>query len=135
MYTGSCFCGVVQYRITGELNPIQICHCQQCRRAQGGPFASNIPVDADKFSVTHGADRLKALESTTRAGKYRVFCTECGSPIISRMDSVPDSVRLRVGTINEPVTQKIAHHQFVAFKADWYEINDDAPQYDEYPPK
>jgi len=135
MYTGSCLCGAVQYEITGELGPIQICHCQQCRKAQGGPFASNIPVKTDNFVITAGSDQLKELESVSRKGKYRVTCSECGSPIISRLDSVPDTVRLRAGTINEPVLQKIQHHQFVAFKADWYEITDDAPRYDEYPPK
>jgi len=135
MYTGSCFCGEVQYQIDSELGAIQICHCQQCRKAQGGPFASNVPVKTANFVITAGSNRLKELESTTKKGKYRVFCSACGSPIISRLDSLPDVVRLRVGTINEPVLQKIQHHQFVAFKAGWYEITDDAPQYDEYPPK
>jgi len=110
MHTGSCFCGAVQFRITGELNPIQICHCGQCRKAQGGAFASNIAVDTEHFAIT------------------------AGDNVISRMDALPDVVRVRVGTINEPLIQTVAHHQFVAYKADWYEIKDDAPQYDEYPP-
>ncbi len=143
MHTGSCYCGAVRFEISGDLNPVQICHCNQCRKAQGGPFASNIPVSTEHFVIVAGEDQLSALESSTRSGKYRVFCQQCGSPIISRMDSVPDVVRVRAGTIDEPLDepldqpreQKIAHHQFVAFKASWYEISDDAPQYDEYPPK
>ena len=134
MHTGSCFCGAVQFRITGELNPIQICHCGQCRKAQGGAFASNIAVDTEHFAITAGDNELKSIESSTRKGKYRVFCNACGSPIISRMNALPDVVRVRVGTINEPLIQTVAHHQFVAYKADWYEIKDDATQYDEYPP-
>ncbi len=134
MHKGSCYCGVVRFEISGDLNPVQICHCGQCRKAQGGPFASNIPVTTDNFTITAGEDQLTSLESSSRPGKYRVFCQQCGSPIISRMDSRPDVVRLRAGTLDEPINQKIAHHQFVAFKAGWYQINDDAPQYDEYPP-
>lgn len=134
MHKGSCYCGVVRFEISGDLNPVQICHCGQCRKAQGGPFASNIPVTTDNFTITAGEDQLTSHESSSRPGKYRVFCQQCGSPIISRMDSRPDVVRLRAGTLDEPINQKIAHHQFVAFKAGWYQINDDAPQYAEYPP-
>ena len=135
MHKGSCYCGAVRFEISGDLSPVQICHCGQCRKAQGGPFASNIPVNTDNFKITRGESQLRSLESVSRAGKYRVFCRQCGSPIISKMDSRPDVVRLRAGALDDPVHQKIAHHQFVAFKAEWYEINDDAPQYDEYPPE
>lgn len=134
MHKGSCYCGVVRFEISGDLNPVQICHCGQCRKAQGGPFASNIPVATDNFTITSGEDQLTALESSSRPGKFRVFCQQCGSPILSRMDSRPDVVRVRAGTLDEPINLKIAHHQFVAFKAGWYQINDDAPQYKEYPP-
>ena len=135
MHKGGCYCGSVRFQITGVLNPIQICHCGQCRKAQGGPFASNIPVSTEDFTITAGEDQLRSLESATRPGKFRVFCLQCGSPLLSRMNSLPDVVRVRAGAIDEPVLQRIAHHQFVAFKAGWYEIHDDAPQYDEYPPK
>ena len=135
MHNGSCYCGMIRFEISGELNPVQICHCGQCRRAQGAAFAANIPVSTDNFVITDGEDQLRSLESTTRAGKYRVFCQHCGSPILSRIDSLPNVVRVRAGALDEPVHQKIAHHQFVSFKASWYQINDSAPQYDEYPPE
>jgi hypothetical protein len=44
MYTGSCLCGGVAYEIDGELEPIQVCHCSQCRKAQGTAIVTNIPV-------------------------------------------------------------------------------------------
>nr|WP_298173112.1 GFA family protein [uncultured Pseudomonas sp.] len=55
MYTGSCLCGGVQFRIDAQLEPIQLCHCSQCRKAQGGPFASNIPVNLADFHLLGGA--------------------------------------------------------------------------------
>ncbi|WP_290537184.1 hypothetical protein [Alcanivorax sp.] len=42
MYTGSCLCGGVTFEIAGELAPIQVCHCQQCRKAQGTALVTNI---------------------------------------------------------------------------------------------
>jgi hypothetical protein len=61
-----------------------------------------------------------------------MFCAHCGSPIISRRDSFPDVVRLRLGTLDTPVTAPSAHI-FVASKAAWWEIRDQLPQHPERP--
>ncbi len=79
MHTGSCLCGGVQFRIEQALEPIQVCHCSQCRKAQGTPFATNTPVSTSAFHLTAGKELLKAFESSP--GKQRVFCSGCGSPI------------------------------------------------------
>jgi len=133
MVTGSCLCGAITYRIEGELDNIQICHCSQCRKAQGGPFATNIPVATDKFVITDAKNKIKGYESLTRKGKYRMFCSDCGSPLFSHLESDPNFVRVRAGTINDPVPAKIKHHQFVSSKASWYEILDTHQQHKEFP--
>ncbi len=43
MLKGACLCGQIQYEYTGELGPIAMCHCSQCRRAQGSAYATNSP--------------------------------------------------------------------------------------------
>ena len=127
MQTGSCLCGAVTYEIAGELEPIQLCHCSMCRRASGTAFAANMPVRAADFRVVSGAASLKAYES--RPGKERVFCRECGSPIISRSRGDPGMVRVRAGTLDEPAPTRAAFHFHVASKASWLPITDDLPQY------
>lgn len=129
MYTGSCLCGAIQFTIAGELGAIDICHCQQCRKAQGGPFATNAPVASSAFRITRGADLLAGFESSP--GEKRCFCSRCGSPIISRKNSVPELVRVRVGTINEPLNVKPAAHYFTASRCNWWEIAGDLPRFDE----
>jgi len=129
MHTGSCVCKGIRYQISGELSAIQVCHCVECRKAQGSAFATNIPVSRQHFKLLAGADLLKAFNSPTRAGKSRCFCSQCGSPIYSQMESDPDVLRIRVGTIDEPVGSQLAMHQFVSEKASWWEIDDDLPQH------
>ncbi|KAF0807617.1 glutathione-dependent formaldehyde-activating protein [Alcanivorax xiamenensis] len=132
MYTGQCLCGGVRFRIEGELAPVQVCHCSQCRHAQGTPFATNIPVPTDAFHLDAGEDLLKGFESTP--GKERVFCGHCGSPLFSRRADLPEVVRIRAGLINGPLDVRPAWHAFTASKADWWSINDDLPCYPEgYP--
>ncbi len=134
MYTGSCLCGRVQFRIDGALEPIQVCHCLQCRKAQGTPFATNTPVEADAFTLTSGAELLKAYESSP--GKQRVFCSRCGSPIYSSKDSLPGVLRIRAGLLNESLQVGPAAHAYVGSKANWWPITDSLPQFPEaYTPK
>ncbi len=127
MYTGRCLCGGVRFRIAGILEPVQVCHCSQCRRAQGGPFATNIPVAVATFELATGAELLTAYESSP--GKQRVFCSRCGSPVYSRKDSLPGVLRIRAGLIQEPLPVGPSVHFHTASKANWWEIRDGLPQF------
>lgn len=132
MLTGSCLCGNVQYQIRGELGPGFYCHCSRCRKAGGSAFASNAVVPAGNFAVVGGADSLKTF--STAEGVHRVFCGNCGSPIISRRDAMPDIVRVRMGTLDTPLPQGPGAHIYVDSKAPWHRIHDGLPQYAERPP-
>lgn len=127
MITGSCLCGAVRFEISAALQPIQACHCGQCRKAQGSAFATNVPVATKDLRFICGEDRLTAYQSTP--GKERVFCATCGSPIMSRLTSKPEVVRIRAGSLDNPTGGKVGFHFYVASKADWWEITDDLPQY------
>lgn len=132
MHTGSCQCGNVRFEVTGPLDPIQLCHCGQCRKAQGSAFAANIPVQEDNLTFTAGEDQLSAYESSP--GKTRYFCPRCGSPICSRTTKFPGVVRLRAGTLDGTVESRPGLHIYAAHKANWHTINDDLPQFAERRP-
>ena len=131
MHTGSCLCGGIEYRLDVEPQQIQICHCQQCRKAQGTPFATNAPVPSAAFHIVRGSELLSEFESSP--GKWRAFCRRCGSPIYSRRDSMPEVVRVRAGTINEPLRARPVAHFHVASKCNWWDIADGLPQHDAVP--
>lgn len=128
MITGQCLCGGVTFRHEGRLGPIALCHCSQCRRAQGSAFAASSPAQAVHFQFTAGEDLIREYES--RPGKYRAFCSQCGSPLYSRVDAIPGILRLRVGALDEPLGQEPAYHVFTGSKAGWFRITDDLPQYE-----
>jgi hypothetical protein len=130
-YRGSCLCGGVRYEYAGEFGAFIYCHCRQCRKAQGSAFGANAPMDEAQFRLLQGAELLKAYESSP--GKQRVFCGTCGSPIFSRFDGKPGVLRLRMGTLDTPLAIRPQQHQFVAAKAEWYDILDGLPQHAERP--
>lgn len=127
MNSGSCLCRAVRFEVTADLAPIQICHCGDCRKAQGAAFGANIPVATADFRLVAGAEQLLAYESSP--GKERVFCRTCGSPIFSRLTARPDLVRLRAGSLDTPIATEIGFHMQTASKANWWPITDDKPQY------
>ncbi len=127
-HLGSCLCGGVRYRVLGALAPIQVCHCNQCRRAQGGAFATNIPVATSQLDFLSGENLLKSFEASP--GKERVFCGRCGSPVLSRRASRPGVVRLRAGLLEDPVEAKVGFHFYANDAASWWPVEDDGlPRY------
>ena len=131
MHKGSCLCGAVEYEITGPLGPIVYCHCSRCRKASGSAFNAIAPVPAAKFRILKGQEYLKDFRNS--AGVSRLFCGSCGSPIVGRRDSAPETVRVRIGTLDTPVDSTVSAHIFVGSKAEWDEIHDDVPQHAERP--
>ena len=127
MIEGSCLCGKVSYEYTGTIDEIAMCHCSQCRQAQGGAFATNSPVDARKLRFS-GEEFINEFESNDH--KVRAFCTHCGSPLYSALKDLPDIKRLRVGTITTSFVCENKYHIFSASKASWHSINDNYVQYD-----
>ncbi|MER2538254.1 MAG: GFA family protein [Azonexus sp.] len=131
MHKGSCLCGTIEYQIDGELGPIVYCHCSRCRKATGSAFTAVSPVASSDFQIVKGSEYLRSYRS--ESGFHRAFCGNCGSPIIGKRESLPETVRVRVGTLDTPSYAKVSSHIFVGSKAEWENIPDDAPQYQEHP--
>ncbi len=128
MYSGNCLCGGVRFQILDELEPIQVCHCSQCRKAQGTAFATNTPVKEAAFQLDSGAELLTSFEASS--GKQRVFCSVCGSPIYSKKNALPGVLRIRAGLINGPLSVKPVAHFYTGSKTNWWPIKDDLPQFE-----
>ena len=131
--TGSCLCGQVRFAIHGELAGIQACHCSQCRKAQGGPLATNIPVRQEQIRWLSGHDQLRHFESSP--GKLRAFCPQCGSPVYSQRSSLAGVLRIRAGLLDEPAGTSLSSHQYVASRASWWPLLEDGlPRYNDAMP-
>ena len=124
--TGGCLCGKVRYRLRRAPSEIYFCHCGQCRKAQGTAFAASVPVPADDFILTAGAEYLRTYRSSARKARY--FCGHCGSPIYSQVDRTP-ILRIRAGSLDRADTLHGAAHIYTADQASWYRILDELPQY------
>ena len=128
---GGCLCGAVRYAVEGEIAPIQLCHCGQCRKAQGGPFGANAPVATAAFRWLQGEESLREYRASP--GKRRVFCGTCGGPLFSQRDAAPGTLRLRA-TLDRTDDLTLGFHIQTASKAAWWSIDDDLPRFPDVAP-
>ena len=127
-YTGSCLCGGVRYELAAEPGPIEVCYCQMCRKASGGPLATNAPLALAAIQLSAGQELLAEYESSP--GEKRFFCGRCGSPIYSQRADKPEVVRIRVGAVNEPLHVRPVASYYTGSKCNWWEIHDALPRFE-----
>ncbi len=132
MYKGTCLCGRIRYEVSAELGDFGYCHCTSCRKASGSAHAANAPVDRVNFHLI-GESEIREYESSP--GKFRAFCSNCGSPIFAYLTSTPEIIRLRLGTLDTPFTKQPKAHTFVGDKGPWEPITDNLPQYQGWAPR
>jgi hypothetical protein len=122
----------VSYEYDGELGPITFCHCSNCRKFSGTAFATGASIQSAALKILTGEEAIKEYESSP--GVFRAFCGNCSSPLYTRRPSRPETLRLRLGSLDTSIEERPAQHIFVSEKADWFEISDDLPQHETVAP-
>jgi len=126
---GSCLCGQIRYEIQSGLELVLNCHCSMCRKATGAAFRTRASVRSRAFRWTCGAEVLAGYESSP--GETRTFCSRCGSTLVTRFREHPELLGLALGTLDgDPALRPVAH-VYVSYKAPWFEITDELPQFAE----
>lgn len=129
--SGHCLCGAISVSVREPLGPMDYCHCSQCRRASGTAFATNAPAKIDNVEIScQPPDALRSYRATP--DKERVFCQYCGSPIYSRRDANPETIRLRLGLFDCAVQAGRRAHIWSDDTAPWHTITDDAPRFTQH---
>ena len=80
-YPASCFCGAVQFTVTGEPVAMGYCHCESCRHWSAGPVNAFTLWKPEDVQVTQGADNIGTYNKTPKS--YRKWCKTCGGHIFS----------------------------------------------------
>jgi hypothetical protein len=125
MLSGSCLCGGVAYEVDATVGRIVHCHCETCRKTHATAFSSLTAVPRDGFRWTKGGELLAAFESSP--GKFRRFCSQCGSHIIAERVNQP-TVMLRLGCLDTPVEHGTQVHIWRSDGASWYDPKDAVPE-------
>ncbi len=123
---GSCLCGGVRYRATGQsLGPVWFCHCEHCRKTSSTAFATWLACDCESFHWHAGEALVSHYRTST--GLRRAFCSVCRS-VLPAEQAARRRIWLPVGGLNRNAPGVVAprpeFHTFVDSKAPWFEIAD-----------
>ena len=80
-YSGACFCGAVQFEVTGEPMLQGFCHCNDCRGWSGGPVTSYALWQSGDVRFTAGGDKAVSYSKSGQA--ERSHCSECGGALMT----------------------------------------------------
>lgn len=80
-YKGSCFCGAVEFTVTGEPAAMGYCHCESCRHWSAGPVNAFTLWKPEALQVTRGADNIGAYSKTPQSD--RKWCKTCGGHLFT----------------------------------------------------
>jgi hypothetical protein len=80
-YPGSCFCGAVQFTVTGAPAAMGYCHCESCRHWSAGPVNAFTLWNPASLAVTRGRDNIGTYNKTP--GSSRKWCKTCGGHVFT----------------------------------------------------
>ncbi len=81
IYKGSCFCGGVQFEVTGAPEAMGYCHCEDCRSWAAAPVNAFSLWKPEAVRVVKGAELVGEFHKTERS--HRKFCTKCGGHLFT----------------------------------------------------
>ena len=129
---GSCLCGVVEFQVTEPFKVIHNCHCSRCRRARAAAFTTNGFVSSEGIRFLSGEEHISVFKLPDAKYFTHAFCDICGSGL-PRVDARRKIAVIPLGSLDDDPGAKPVDHIFASNKADWFEICDDLPVYEEMP--
>jgi hypothetical protein len=119
--SGGCLCGQVRYSADAEPAWVGVCHCHNCQKQAGSAFSVVVAIPKQAFSVE---GTLKTYADRGDSGKpvFRRFCPDCGSPIISEVEHLPDLTIIKAGTLDDTSWLKPTMEVFCDSAEPWVQL-------------
>lgn len=98
---GGCLCGAIRYVCKGTPVLEGNCHCRDCQKSSGGPYAPTLFFPVNSIEIRGD---VKYFESIGGSGQpiRRGFCPNCGSQLFGRPALRAAMIGVRAGTLDDP---------------------------------
>ncbi len=132
-FSGGCACGSIRYVCTGAPLAMVNCHCVDCQRSSGAPFASGVIVATGDLEISG-----TPATHTGRAGSgnlaVRSFCGACGSPLFARGEPDKGFVSIRFPTLDDQSRFRPMLDIWTCSAQPWVCLDAAIPHFAESPP-
>jgi hypothetical protein len=130
--SGGCLCGQVRYRAEAEPAFVGVCHCRNCQKQAGTTFSIVVAIPKAALAIE---GTLKTYADRGDSGKAvrRRFCPECGSPIVSEVERMPDLTIIKAGTLDDTSWLKPTMEIFCDSAEPWVELGGNMQRFPRMP--
>ena len=104
--TGGCLCGAIRYEVNGEPVRAANCHCDDCRRATGSSFGTNVFFKEDDVKIVKGTPKRFQHPADSGNTMTKMFCDNCGSQVFGTTSGRPGVMGVRVGSMDDASSVK-----------------------------
>ena len=100
-FSGGCVCGSIRYVCARAPVAMLNCHCLDCQRSSGAPFASGFIVLVSDVEIA-GTPKTYSVRAGSGSLATRSFCSHCGAPLFTRGEAAPEFMSIRFPTLDSP---------------------------------
>lgn len=112
--TGGCLCGAIRYEIDGEPVRAANCHCDDCRRATGSSFGTNVFYKEGDVKILKGTPKKFQHPADSGNTMTKMFCDNCGSQVFGSGSGRPGVLGVRIGSMDDASTVKPAMNVYAS---------------------
>ncbi len=131
--SGACQCGALRYEIVGEPIAVAACHCRDCQRQSGSAFSLSMLVPREAFHWLSGEPATFSTTADSGASKDCVFCGTCGGRIYNALGSMPATLNVKPGTLDDTSWFEPRLHTWLERKQPWVPIPEGSAQFERNP--
>ena len=132
---GGCYCGAVRYHVTGEFKGKLLCFCRECQVVSGGAGTVAGIVPAAGFHYTKG-EPGRFTRPDLPHPVTREFCTNCGTPLTTRVPWSAAIAILKIGTLDDPSLFGQADMvYYTSEKQVYHTCPEGVPAFEKFPPR
>ncbi len=131
--TGGCYCGDIRYEISKGPSDFYSCYCRDCQYFTGGSPNSAMYLLKHNFTMTKGKPGSYTSKSDAGTRIKRFFCGNCRTPLYGESELFPNSIVIKVGSLDDPSVFKPTMNVWVSSAQDWHYLDPEIPGYDRKP--
>jgi hypothetical protein len=131
-FSGRCACGSIRYVCARAPIAMLNCHCRDCQRSSGAPFASGFIVLVSDVEIT-GTPKTYSVRADSGSLATRSFCSDCGVPLFTRGEAAPEFMSIRFPTLDSPSEFQPMLDIWTSSAQPWVCLSQEIPHYPQTP--
>jgi hypothetical protein len=121
--------------VTGEPVRVAHCHCDDCRRATGASFATNVFFKEDDIKILQGTPKQFRHAADSGNTMTKEFCGDCGSQLFGIGSGSAGIRHVKAGTLDDASFVQPQIEVYTSKKLPFTRLSDDTEHFETSRPR